>query len=325
MDPTLYKTIIAPRGIKYHYFASPAVENKPTILFLHGFPSTANDWRYQVAFFAKEGFGIIVPDMLGYGGTDKPTDAAVYNRSLIAQDIIAILDAENVAKAFVVSHDWGSAINSALATYHPARFDGFAFLAVGFTPPNPNYDPAAAAALFKSFIGYEPFGYMLFFAEDGADKILEDHMESFISIIYPEDPKTWLSEMAPQGALKAWVLRNAQTPPPAYISEQDRENIKQALLAGGLAAPLCWYRNRIHGFAAADDEGAPKEGYTVQKPVFFGAALQDYVCVPKIALAVMNKTVTKLTVKEYDCDHWVQLAKPDEVNKDLLEWISQIQ
>ncbi|KAJ7585712.1 Alpha/Beta hydrolase protein, partial [Mycena floridula] len=247
-----------------------------------------------------------------------------YNRSAIAQDIIAILDAENVTKAFTISHDWGCAIGSALATYHPSRFKGFAFLAAGFGTPVPKYDLSEVTERFKSLLGYEPFGYWLFFFEDGADKVIEEHVcLQRISIVFPEDPAIWCTDMVPPGALKAWLLKDTKTPPPAYLSEQDREDIKKVLFAGGLAAPLCWYKNRMHGLAAADDEGAPKDGYAIQKPVFFGAALKDYACMPKLGLAATPPSVVpKLTVKEYDSSHWVQLAKPDELNKDLLEWIT---
>ena len=60
----------------------------------------------MVPFFEKQGYGIIAPDMLGYGGTDKPTDPAVYKGTLMAKDMVDILDAEKIAKVIVIGHDW---------------------------------------------------------------------------------------------------------------------------------------------------------------------------------------------------------------------------
>lgn len=64
------------------------------------------DWRHQILFFEKQGYGLIVPDMLGYGGTDKPTTPEYYKASLICGDIIEIMNHENVNKAIAIGHDW---------------------------------------------------------------------------------------------------------------------------------------------------------------------------------------------------------------------------
>lgn len=107
MDPALYKDVITSRGLKYHYYFSPASPpTNPTILFVHGFPSTANDWRYQVAYFKALGYGLVVPDMLGYAGTDKPVDTAAYQASLICKDLVDILDAEEIRQPIAIGHDW---------------------------------------------------------------------------------------------------------------------------------------------------------------------------------------------------------------------------
>jgi len=105
-NPTLFKDLNVTRGLNYHYYASPAEAGKPTLLFLHGFPSTSFDWRHQVSFFQEKGYGLLVPDMLGCGSTAKPSDPQLYASSLVTKDIIDILDAENVDRAVVIGHDW---------------------------------------------------------------------------------------------------------------------------------------------------------------------------------------------------------------------------
>ena len=106
MDPSLYKDITTTRGLNYHYYFSAAHNTKPTLLFLHGFPSTSFDGRKQVPFFQDRGFGLIVPDLLGYGGTDKPTDVKDYKYSAMTADMIDIMNAENVQKVVAIGHDW---------------------------------------------------------------------------------------------------------------------------------------------------------------------------------------------------------------------------
>jgi soluble epoxide hydrolase/lipid-phosphate phosphatase len=106
MDTSSYKDHTTSRGIKYHYFFSIAGEGKPTLLFLHGFPSTSYDWHKQVAYFQPRGYGLVVPDMLGYGGTDKPHDKKDYLYSLTSKDLTEILDAEGLEKVIAIGHDW---------------------------------------------------------------------------------------------------------------------------------------------------------------------------------------------------------------------------
>ena len=49
---------------------------------------------------------MIVPDMLGYGGTAKPLDTKVYTGKGMAQDIYQILKRERIESVLGVGHDW---------------------------------------------------------------------------------------------------------------------------------------------------------------------------------------------------------------------------
>ena len=106
MNATSYKDLTSSRGLNYHYYFVPAQDSKHTLLFLHGFPNTSNDWRHQAVFFGAKGYGLIVPDMLGYGGTAKPANAEEYKASLIVKDVVDILDGEKIQKVIVIGHDW---------------------------------------------------------------------------------------------------------------------------------------------------------------------------------------------------------------------------
>ena len=106
-DTLLSRDFVVSRGLNYHYqIISPRDASKPYLLFLHGWPSSAHDWRHQSAYFAARGFGVIVPDMLGYGGTAKPEETEAYKSSLITKDLVDILDHEDVQDVIAVGHDW---------------------------------------------------------------------------------------------------------------------------------------------------------------------------------------------------------------------------
>jgi soluble epoxide hydrolase/lipid-phosphate phosphatase len=95
------------RGFIYNYIhITPTSPNKEYILFLHGFPSIAHDYHHQVAHFSDKGYGIIVPDLLGYGESSKPLDLKAYSGKGMAQDLSEILAKEGIEKVIGVGHDW---------------------------------------------------------------------------------------------------------------------------------------------------------------------------------------------------------------------------
>jgi hypothetical protein len=110
MDPAFYRAHIVSRGLRYHYFLANAEAGQPTLLLLHGFPSSSYDWHRQVVFFRTQGYGVLVPDLLGYGGTAQPEDIQAYALSQQAQDIVDILQAEHLERVISVSHDWYACI-----------------------------------------------------------------------------------------------------------------------------------------------------------------------------------------------------------------------
>jgi soluble epoxide hydrolase / lipid-phosphate phosphatase len=106
MDASFYKDFNID-GLQYHYYYHPPKSSDvPTLLFLHGFPSNSDHWEHQVAYFSGKGYGVIAPDMLGYGGTSKPVDHKAFVVTTLATHCMGILDAEGIQKALVVSHDW---------------------------------------------------------------------------------------------------------------------------------------------------------------------------------------------------------------------------
>jgi soluble epoxide hydrolase/lipid-phosphate phosphatase len=104
---TNYSQFTTTRKLLYSYLhLAPTSPNAEYILFLHGFPSSSYDWRHQIKFFSAKGYGIIAPDLLGYGDTDKSLDFQLYSGKGMAQDVKDILVHENIAKVIGVGHDW---------------------------------------------------------------------------------------------------------------------------------------------------------------------------------------------------------------------------
>ncbi len=104
--PSIATSIRLPSGVNYSYVHVEPVGNKSYILFLHGFPDGSFGWRHQVPYFRKLGYGLIVPDLLGYGGTDKPKEMDAYKLKKMSTEVVSILDVHKIEKVIGVGHDW---------------------------------------------------------------------------------------------------------------------------------------------------------------------------------------------------------------------------
>src|SRR5262245_32246222 len=103
-------------------------EGEPTILF----PPTwelvhSRCWKMQIPYFARY-TRVVTFDPPGNGRSDRPRDAAAYERSAMAEYAGAVLDAARVERAVVVSWcDLGESL--ILAAEHPERVSGLVFIA----------------------------------------------------------------------------------------------------------------------------------------------------------------------------------------------------
>jgi len=101
------------------------------VVLLHGWPDTGDLWAHQSRTLAGAGYRTIVPDLRGFGASDKPEDVAAYAVPVMVGDVVGILDRLGVDRAHVVGHDWGAAIAWATATFVPDRVRSVTALSVG--------------------------------------------------------------------------------------------------------------------------------------------------------------------------------------------------
>ncbi|TCD69448.1 hypothetical protein EIP91_007574 [Steccherinum ochraceum] len=324
MDSTLFRDLKTSRGYTYHYYFSAGTDqSKPTLLFLHGFPSSADDWLRIIPVFKEKGYGIVAPDTLGYGGTDKPADVAAYRLSGITQDLVDILDAHSIDKVVAIGHDWGSQIGSKLVLFHPHRVHALALVAVGYVPPEPDLDFNKVMEHTKREVGYELYGFWEFLCQENSPQLLDEHFDSFLCAMYPNDPQLWKTDMGPRGKLKEWVEQDKKGP---LLSVMTPEDIKRATLVrtNGFAGPVSYYRTSLTGIAAEDSKLIPPERYTVHHPVLFLACKRDAICVISHDLKATKQYCKNLTIKEIDTAHWLMLEKPEETSRILLEWVEDL-
>ncbi|MEM7550354.1 MAG: alpha/beta hydrolase [Bacteroidota bacterium] len=79
----------------------------PTILFLHGFPTSSWDWSWVWQNF--EGYRRVALDFIGYGYSDKPKDYdySIFDQVDIVEELLSSLDVKQI---YLVAHDFGDSI-----------------------------------------------------------------------------------------------------------------------------------------------------------------------------------------------------------------------
>ena len=113
-------------GIEYEVTG----EGRPVVL-LHGFPDSGRLWREQVPALAEAGFRVIVPDMRGYGASDKPEAVEAYAMHLLVGDVLAVMSHAGAERAHVVGHDWGAAVAWVLTMVAGHSVDRLVAMSVG--------------------------------------------------------------------------------------------------------------------------------------------------------------------------------------------------
>lgn len=101
--------------------AGPA--NGPVVLLLHGWPYDIHSYVDVVPLLTVKGYRVIVPYLRGFGTTRFLSDKTLRNgqQSVLAADMIALLDALKIEKVTVAGFDWGARTADIMAALWPGR------------------------------------------------------------------------------------------------------------------------------------------------------------------------------------------------------------
>ena len=168
-------------------------------------------------------------------------------------------------------------------------------------------------------------------------------MESFVSVLWPHDPKIWTTRIGPTGSLERTLLEDWTAPLPAYLSEADKQTIISTFRANGFTAPFCWYKSNVRGLASVDDASkaycssshdahadgpieipAERAYPPAGVPIFYGAAKHDHIGLASIGFEAFKDehfAEGQVTEKEYDADHWLIISQASEIGHDLEAWV----
>jgi haloalkane dehalogenase len=105
-------------------------EGAPVVMF-HGEPTWSFLWRKVLPPVRDAGHRVILPDLAGFGRSDKPRDFGWYSYDSHTAMAATLFEDLDLRDATVVVHDWGGPIGLRIAVDHPDRVSRLVVLDTG--------------------------------------------------------------------------------------------------------------------------------------------------------------------------------------------------
>jgi pimeloyl-ACP methyl ester carboxylesterase len=104
-------------------FAEAGPANGPVVVLLHGWPYDIHSFVDVAPLLASRGYRAIVPYLRGYGATRFLSGKTFRNAqpSVVALDILALMDALKIQKPIIAGFDWGARTADIIAALWPER------------------------------------------------------------------------------------------------------------------------------------------------------------------------------------------------------------
>lgn len=107
-------------GVKI-FFREAGNPDQPTLVLLHGFPSSSHQYRNLIEDLSDD-YHLIAPDYPGFGASDFPSrDEYTYTFDNIANTIDGFLEQRNISQYSLMIQDYGAPVGFRIATEHPER------------------------------------------------------------------------------------------------------------------------------------------------------------------------------------------------------------
>ena len=117
-------------GVRLHYWIGGDPQGQPVILW-HGFLSTGYAWREVAPALAEAGMAVLVPDMRGFGDSDKPAGNNGYDARSLAEECRALAVALGFGdgrQMIHAGHDMGALPALIWSADHPQEVAGLLYI-----------------------------------------------------------------------------------------------------------------------------------------------------------------------------------------------------
>jgi pimeloyl-ACP methyl ester carboxylesterase len=299
----------------------------PLCILVHGWPESWYSWRHQIAPLVAAGYRVCVPDVRGYGGSDKPAEVEAYDMVQMTDDVVGLIDALGAATAILIGHDWGAPLVWTTAIRYPARVQAV----IGLSVPYLGRGRRPAIEAYRE-INKDRFFYQVYFQEPGvAERELEaDPAATIRKVLYSasgdaraQQERGFLTNKRPDATMLEGV--SDPDPLPSWLTPEDVAYYANEFRSSGFRGPLNRYRNYQRDFHALPELATAK----VTRPALFIVGEFDPVMdfKPGVRLVdLMDRWYSDLRGKLVleGGGHWIQQERPAEVNQAVLTFLRSL-
>ena len=130
-------------GWRMHYLDEGPRDAPRTWLCLHGNPAWSYLYRKMIPGFLAAGDRVVVPDLIGFGKSDKPKKEGAHGFSWHRQVLLELVEALDLSSVVLVVQDWGGLLGLTLPMDAPERYAGLLVmntaLGTGDAPLSPGF------------------------------------------------------------------------------------------------------------------------------------------------------------------------------------------
>lgn len=130
-------------GLRLHYLDQGPRDAPRTWLCLHGNPTWSYLYRKMIPVFLQAGDRVVVPDMPGFGKSDKPKKVQSHSFGWHRQVLLELVERLDLRNVVLVVQDWGGLLGLTLPMAAPQRYTGVLLmntvLATGDMPLSPGF------------------------------------------------------------------------------------------------------------------------------------------------------------------------------------------
>ena len=109
-------------GLRQHHVDEGPADAAVTVLCLHGQPTWGYLYRRMIPVFLAAGHRVVVPDLFGFGRSDKPVDDAWYTFDRHRDSLLRFVADLDLRQVLLVVQDWGGLLGLTLPVAMPERF-----------------------------------------------------------------------------------------------------------------------------------------------------------------------------------------------------------
>ena len=131
-----------PGGLRMGYVSDGPADG-PIVVLVHGQPTWGYLYRRMIPLLAGAGLRVVVPDLVGFGRSDKPSMIGDYSFAGHVEWLrAALFDVLGLDRVHYVGQDWGGLLGMRLLAEHPDRFSGVVMANTGLPTGDVAMPPA---------------------------------------------------------------------------------------------------------------------------------------------------------------------------------------